>query len=127
MLRGVRLVEADLKSSGGAWSLAEVRELLQGVSRRTIGNRVREGRLLAVPGPGNRARYPVAQFLEDGRPVPGLGDVIAALATQSPWVVLNFLVNPEPKLDGRKPIDLLKAGDLAPVLAVARGVGVQGA
>ena len=127
LLHGIRLVEADLTSSGGAYTLAEVRDLLRGVSRRTIGNRVREGRLLAVPGPGNRALYPVAQFLEDGRPVPGLGDVLAALPTNNAWMVLNFLVNAEPGLDGRKPIDLLKAGDLAAVLAVARGVGRQGA
>jgi len=127
LLQGARLVEKDLQDSGGAFGLEEVRRLLHGVSRQAIHKRVQDGSLLAVPGPSNRSVYPVAQFGDDGAPVEGLRDVRRALGTKSPWMVLNFLVTGEPRLGGRKPIDLLKAGRLEPVLNAARRAGVQGA
>ena len=86
-----------------------------------------EGRLLAVPGPSNRSVYPVAQFRDDGRPAEGLKEVREALGTRNPWMLLNFLVNAEPRLNNRKPIDLLRSGRLDAVLEVARRVGAQGA
>lgn len=127
LLRGIGLIEEDLRSSGGAYTLAEVQRLMRGISRQAVNNRVRDGSILAVPGPSNRASYPVVQFLKDGMPVDGLKEVRQALKTESSWILLNFLVNDEPKLDGRKPIDLLKAGELEPVVELARRVGVQGA
>jgi len=41
-------------------------------------------------------------------------------------MLLNFLVNPEARLDSRKPIDLLRAGKLDAVVQAARHVGNQG-
>lgn len=127
LLRGIKLVEQDLKSSGGAFALEQVEELMHNISRQAVHNRVRTGSLLAVPGPSNRATYPVVQFMPDGRPVEGLKEVREALDTESAWMVLNFLVNPEPKLRGKKPIDLLKAGRIDEVVEAARRVAVQGA
>ncbi len=100
---------------------------MHNISRQAVHNRVRTGSLLAVPGPSNRATYPVVQFMPDGRPVEGLKEVREALDTESAWMVLNFLVNPEPKLRGKKPIDLLKAGRIDEVVEAARRVAVQGA
>jgi hypothetical protein len=127
LLRGVRLVEQDLKSSGGAYSLAEVQMLMRDISRQAVNNRVREGTLLAVPGPSNRACYPAIQFTESGLPVEGLREVRQALGTENPWMILNFLANADPQLEGRRPIDMLKAGEVNKVIEVARRVGVQGA
>ena len=42
-------------------------------------------------------------------------------------MLLDFLVNPEARLDNRKPIDLLRAGNLETVVEAARRVGIQGA
>src|SRR3712207_9581631 len=64
----------------------------------------RSGSLLAVPGPSNRRAYPTVQFTSDGTVVPGLKAVQDALPTDNPWAVLNFLVRPDPRLNGRKPI-----------------------
>lgn len=126
LLRGVELVEQDLRSSGGAYSLAEVQTLMHGISRQAVNSRVREGNLLAVPGPSNRAYYPAVQFKSDGKPVDGLKEVRQALGTKNAWMMLNFLVSAEPKLNGRKPIEMMKAGELDKVLEVARRFGVQG-
>jgi hypothetical protein len=127
LLRGVALIEEDLKASGGTYSLEEVRGLMRGVSRQAVNNRVRDGSLLAVAGPSNRAVYPVVQFTADGTPVAGLKVVRKALQTNNDWMLLNFLVHPEPRLEGKKPIDLLKAGQVEKVVEAAQRVGVQGA
>lgn len=127
LLRGIEIVEQDLKASGGAFSLLEVCTLMRGVSRQAVHKRANEGSLLAVPGPSNRNVYPVVQFSTDGMPVDGLKEVREALGTRSPWMLLNFLIHAEPRLDGMKPIDLLKAGKLDAVLEAARRMGTQGA
>lgn len=126
MLAGVRAAERDLEASGGAFTLEQVREVLHGVSRQRIEQRVRDGSLLAVPGPSNHRRYPVAQFGNDGEVVAGLSEVTGALPTKNPWAILNFLVTPDAALDGRRPIDLLHGNEVAPVVAAARSVGDAG-
>jgi hypothetical protein len=127
LLRGVRTAQEDLKQAGGAYELDEVRALLNGISRQAVEKRVREGALLAVPGPSNRRRFPTVQFTDDGEVVPGLREVRQALPFQNPWAVLNYLVNPDARLGGRRPIDALKAGEAAEVVEAARRLGQQGA
>lgn len=55
--------------------------------------------------------------------VPGLKDVQEALPTRNPWAVLNFLVRPDDRLDGRKPIEVLLNGDVDLVVSAARSMG----
>jgi hypothetical protein len=88
---------------------------------------VREGKLLAIPGPNNRRRYPTVQFNPDGVVVDGLREVRDALPSRSPWMMLNFLVNPDARLQQRRPIDLLKAGEVGSVIEAAKRLGEQGA
>lgn len=126
LLKGVQIAQNDLKESGGAYDLDQVRVMMNGISRQMVDRKVRDGSLLAVPGPSNRRAYPTVQFTSDGTVAPGLKAVKEALPTDNPWVVLNFLVRPDPRLDGRKPIDLLKAGEIDLVVDAARRVGQQG-
>jgi hypothetical protein len=126
LLKGVQIAQGDLKESGGAYDLDQVRVLMNGISRQMVDRKVREGSLLAVPGPSNRRSYPTVQFTSDGTVVRGLKAVQQALPTENPWAVLNFLVRPDPRLNGRKPIDLLKASEIDLVVDAARRVGQQG-
>jgi hypothetical protein len=126
LLKGVQIAQNDLKESGGAYDLDQVRVLMNGISRQMVDRKVREGSLLAVPGPSNRRAYPTVQFNHDGTVVPGLKAVQEALPTENPWAVLNFLVRPDPRLNGRKPIDLLKAGEIDLVIDAAQRMGQQG-
>ena len=126
LLRGVEIAQSDLEEAGGAFDLEQVQALLHGVSRQAVEKRVKEGSLLAVPGPSNRRRYPALQFTRDGV-VAGLKDVQAALPTRNPWAVLNFLVRPDDRLERRSPIECLRQGEIAPVVAAARSMGQQGA
>lgn len=127
MLEGIRIAQEDLRDAGGAYDLDQVRTLMRGVSRQAVDKRVQEGSLLAVPGPSNRRSYPTLQFNRDGTVVPGLKAVRDALQTTNAWSVLNFLSHPDDRLDNRKPIDLLRSGELDLVLDAARRHGEQGA
>lgn len=127
LLQGVRTAQEDLRSSGGAYDLAEVRTLLRGISRQAVDKRVREGSLLAVPGPSNRRSFPTLQFTRDGRIVEGLKSVQEALPSRNPWTILNFLTHPDDRLNGCKPIDVLKQGQVGLVVEAALRMGQQGA
>ena len=125
LLRGLEIAKQDLADAGGAFELTDVVALLHGISRQRVEKRVKEGSLFAVPGPSNRRRYPTFQFTRDGV-VDGLSQVQAALPTRNPWAVLNFFVHPDDRLGGRKPIDVLKAGEVDLVVSAARAMGNAG-
>jgi len=127
ILEGVRIAQEDLRRSGGAYDLDQVRTLLRGISRQAIDKRVQEGSLLAVPGPSNHRSFPTLQFNSDGTVVEGLKSVREALPTNNPWTVLNFLAQPDDRLNGRKPIDVLKEGKVELVVEAARRMAQQGA
>jgi hypothetical protein len=126
MLRGVDIAESDLAAAGGAYDLEQVKRLMHGLSRQRIERRVRDGSLLAVPGPSNRRRYPTIQFNSDGTIVEGLQAVRKALDFSSPWSMLSFLIHPDQRLQNQRPIDVLRQGSIASVVESARRVGVQG-
>lgn len=127
ILEGVRIAQENLRQAGGAYDLDQVRTLLRGISRQAIDKRVQDGSLLAVPGPSAHRSFPTLQFNPDGTLVEGLKSVREALPTTNPWTVLNFLTQPESRLDGRKPIDLLKQGEVDLVVEAARRMAQQGA
>jgi hypothetical protein len=127
ILEGVRIAQEDLQEAGGAYDLEQVRTLMRGVSRQAVDKRVQEGSLLAVPGPSNRRSYPTLQFNSDGTVVDGLKAVSEALPTRNPWTILNFLAQPDDRLSGRKPIDMLKEGKISLVVEAAQRMGLQGA
>jgi hypothetical protein len=66
---------------------------------------------------------PAAAHIED---VPGLEAVKAALATQNAATLLNFLLHPDDRLNGRRPIDVLRAGDVDAVVNAAWAVATMG-
>lgn len=127
LVKGREIAEADLKTSGGAYDLDQVRMLLGGITRQAVAKKVEEGALLAVEGPERARRYPTVQFGDDGRPVAGLKEVVKALPTRNSWIRLNWLVRPERRLEGRRPIDVLKEGRIADVVAAAKTLYEQGA
>lgn len=127
LLRGREIADEDLKQSGGAFDLQEVCKMLHDISRQRVDQLVKSGQLLAVPGPSNRRRYPVVQFNADGTLVDGLKDVQAALPTRNPWAILNFLIHPDDRLRNKKPIDLLRKGDIPAVVKAASMMAEPGA
>jgi hypothetical protein len=127
VLRGREIAVQDLKDSGGTYKLAEVQVLLNDVSRQRVDQMVKAGKLLVLPGPSNSRRYPVVQFHADGTLVDGLKDVQDALPTRNPWAVLNFLIHADDRLQGVRPIELLRQGRVAAVVAAAARMAQPGA
>jgi Protein of unknown function (DUF2384) len=93
---------------------------LLGVSRQTPLNRVRDNTLLAVLDRG-AYRFPTWQFdpQGEGGVLPGLPDVLDALEPQQPFAKLVWLRRPNPTLEGREPLDLLRDREIEPVLDAA--------
>ena len=102
-----------------ALTAPQVAELL-GVSRQTPLNRARDNTLVAVLDRG-AYRFPVWQFDPQGEDgvLPGLSSVLDALEPQQPLAKLVWLRRPNPTLEGREPVDLLRDRELEPVMDAA--------
>lgn len=89
-------------------------------SRQSIERLRRAGRLLGLRV-GAQWRYPLWQFSSDtpGGIVPGLGEVLGALAL-SPAGAGFWLLKPAERLGGQAPIDLLRQFRPDPVIELAR-------
>lgn len=108
---------------GPFYSTEGVMQLLGGVSKQAVSDRVRRHRLLALRTGSGRLVYPAAQF-HDERVVDGLGDVLDVLVPDDTeaWMVASWLTTPDPALDDRTPLDALRDGDRADVVRAAREV-----
>jgi hypothetical protein len=124
-LRGIEAREKLIDLAGGTLSGEEVARAL-GLTRQAVDKRRRSRRLFAISLGKRGHRYPAFQ-LTDGRPLPGLDAVLAALRGHDAWTQLAFFVNGRPDLNGRSPIDALRRGDVHAVLRAAATVGEHGA
>ena len=125
-LRGLQMKLELLERAGGALQPSEVAGLLR-MSRQAVGKRRRNGKLLAVVTGRRGFEYPACQF-GDGGVVPGLAEVLAAFDDDvDSWMRLSFLVSPLGSLGGDAPLDLLRLGEIEPVVHLARSVGEHGA
>ncbi|MBK1717490.1 N-6 DNA methylase [Thiocystis violacea] len=124
LARGRRQMMADLATGGEALSAQDVARLLGGTVDE-IQRLTEAGALLALPNEREPV-FPSIQFRE-GAVLDGLIETLAAFPDTNPWARLNYLVNPDLRLGGRRPIDCLKAGEIGRVVAAARQVGEQSA
>lgn len=124
-LRWLRDRQRLLEAEGGAVPVTTVMTILGLKSRQAVQQRRARGRLLGLPMGGSSYLYPVWQFDRQGV-VPGLSETLAALAPLDPWGQAAFLLAGEPRLDGARPLDALRAGRVADVVAAAGQYGEQG-
>lgn len=117
-----RLLESDIATRawveqvGYSLTPADVAELL-GRSERSVSE---DGGLLRLRRSDGRLAYPTFQF--DGpRQVPGVAQVVRALdGVLQPRAIAAWLTGIQPALDGRRPIDALRDGDIDAVVTLAR-------
>ncbi|MBI4492530.1 MAG: hypothetical protein HY690_07030 [Chloroflexi bacterium] len=124
-LRWVRDRERLLHAEGRPLSVAEVADLLH-VSRQAVAKARAAGRLVGVPTGRGSYLFPSWQFHER-RVLPSLRQVRAALAEEDPWAFIAFVVAPNSRLGDRTPLDLLRRGEVAPVIRAATAYGQHGA
>ena len=108
----------------GALTTAQTAELL-GTKRQTPHDRLKSGTLLALEDNG-RWLFPYWQFDANGAKgiIEGLPETLHALNI-SAFAKANWLTLPNPYLEGRTPIQALKAGDVRRVVDIAQAVGAN--
>jgi len=106
----------------GALTAPEVASLL-GTSRQTPHDRLKNQTLIGMPDNG-MIRFPYWQFSPKGPDgvIEGLPQVLKTLKVSN-FAKINWLVRPNPYLDGLIPIEALKQGQIERVIQEAAGVG----
>lgn len=122
-LRGLTRTAELRKAAEPCLETGQVCALL-GVTRETIRKKVDRKQLLALPKGGERV-FPAFQF-KDGNVVPGLGEVMEALDTDSIFVRLSFLLSKNPLFGNHTAIEELQAGNLESVILEARSLFEHG-
>jgi len=122
LMRGMMAREELKQEEGGSYSAEETRILL-GISKAAVLKRFQKGQLLGWREAGQRAvRFPVWQF--DGADVlPGLAEILAVFAEapwSDDWTKTVFFLSPRQSLGGKRPLDLLRAGEAKRLSALAR-------
>ncbi|TPN56160.1 MULTISPECIES: antitoxin Xre/MbcA/ParS toxin-binding domain-containing protein [unclassified Mesorhizobium] len=87
------------------------------IARSTLHRWQRRGDVIALRKGGRKHVFPLAQFV-DGRPAAGISDVLKLIG--NPRLAWLWLTRPAAQLDGRIPIDLLRADQVEDVVEAAR-------
>jgi hypothetical protein len=124
-LRGLQARDALLAAEGGTLTAEEVGEELH-LSPQAIEARRASGRLLAVSIGRRGHLYPAWQFADEGV-LPGMEEILALLDAHPPLAKVRFFLSGNHRLDGERPLDRLRRGELDPVRLAARTFGEQGA
>jgi hypothetical protein len=125
LARGVAHRKELLEMDGGTASGQEFADTL-GITRQAIDKRRKAGGLLAIPNGSGDWRYPWWQ-LQDHQVLHGLDQVLATLKSFSSWTQFAFFLTPDERLGSRRPLDLLRDGDLDAAISFAKNYGEQGA
>ncbi len=124
-LRGIEAKKRFLTSEGGMLNTQEVASILD-ISPQAIHKRRRTGKLIGIAQGLNQYSFPAWQF-EGNRTVAGVETILAVLSEHDPLMQVVFMLNPNDRLDGQRPLDLLRAGRLDEVLTAAKALGEHGA
>lgn len=123
-LRGAEMRRALLKAEGGVLSAQRLADHL-GITAQGLGKRREKGRVFWLEV-GDGYVYPAFQIGADGL-LPGVREVLDAFTITDPWTRANFMLTGDARLGGRRPIDVLREGDVASVVQAARAYGEHGA
>jgi len=124
-LRGIEAKHRILTGDGGVLSAEKAGGILT-MSRQAVEKRRKAGRLIGVSLGRRGFGYPAWQFSERGT-LSGLEAVLNALKPHDAWTKLVFFTSENAATEGKRPLDVLRSGNLEKVLAAARTYGEQGA
>jgi len=124
-LRGNQMREQILLAEGGYLSAEQVGKHLH-ITRQAVDRRRSKGQLLALPIGAKAYAYPQWQFDESGV-LPGFVETLASFTLPGPWTRAAFLLSPNRLLNGARPLDELRNGNVADVKKAAASYGDQSA
>jgi nucleoid DNA-binding protein len=117
--------DAELREAeGGGLSDSDFAARLGLNSRETIRQYREKGRLFAWPKDTRSFRYPAWQ-IHRGQLLPGLSEVLAVLKEKQlePLSIIGYFLTPSDDLEDTRPLDLLRTGSVAEVVADAKRYG----
>lgn len=117
--RGQEYRQKSIKKS---FSSKEVMNILK-ISEQDL-NRLCQSNQIVFLKDGSRYVYPKSQFFSD-KIVDGIDRVIKELPSKDGWTQLIFLESGDPYLQGDRPIDRLRKGDISSVVIAAGNDGRQ--
>jgi hypothetical protein len=128
-LRGIRRKREMLEAEGGSVGTAEVAEILGGISKQAVDKRRERGTILALPRGGGEYAFPLWQFDDNTRDglLPGLARVLRGFSVENPWMRAEFMLAPNARLGGKRPLDALRNGEVEASALTASAYGVHGA
>ncbi len=88
--------------------------------------RIRSSNQLLAVDVDSKFQYPIWQF-EGANLVPGLQEILEILGDDDPWSNFIFLLGHDYAVDGCRPIDKLRVGDIDSVKRAAHTYGHHGA
>ena len=122
IMRGLLAREELKQAEGGSYSAEEAR-LLLGISKAAVLKRYQKGQLIGWrEASQNAVRFPTWQFQADNVLL-GLPEVLAIFAEEDwvdDWKRIVFFLNPRHSLAGKRPLDVLREGDIKRVCGYAR-------
>lgn len=103
---------------GPVYPTAVVREMLGGITRQALLDRVKRHKLLSLRTADGHLVWPAWQF-RHASAIAGLSEVLAAVAPggADPWTLASWLRAPQPTVEGRSVADLISSGDQADLAA----------
>ena len=123
-LRGAEMKRTLLKTEGGVLSAPQLAEHL-GITPQGLGKKREKGQVFWLEV-GDGYVYPAFQVGSSGL-LPGIREVLDAFEEDNPWSRVNFMLTGDARLAGRRPLDVLRDGDIKAVTRAARGYGEHGA
>ena len=127
LARGLAARQELLVREGGLLSGSDLGKLFRpAISRQAVDQRRNKGHLLALEDGSGHFNYPAWQ-LHKGTALPGLNAVLDALDSEDPMAAVLFYLEPDPRLEGQRPLDKARKGESDLVLRLARTHGEHGA
>lgn len=123
-LRGAEMKRALLRAEGGVLSGPELARHL-GITPQGLGKKREKGQVFWLEV-GDGYVHPAFQVGPKGL-LPGIREVLAAFEQDDPWARVSFMLTGDARLGGRRPLDVLRGGDIAAVVRATRGYGEHGA
>lgn len=112
-----------LTAEGGCVNVEVARKLFKkpgGVTRQAIGQKIRDGEVIAYQSGGGQYVVPKWQFRREGGLLKGLPEVLAALHEKLPdageLTPFAFFLQEDPVTEGETPLKALRAGRVEQVL-----------
>ena len=118
-LAGKQLVEQLREAEGGAWTGLELESKFD-FSSAFLHRRRKEHRIVYWRDAKHDFHYPKWQFTPAGALLPGVQEVLQIFRSADEWRLMSYFLGQRQQLGGRRPVDLLRAGEKDKVLAHAK-------